>query len=381
MESLNETVIFPDRPLFLTHRKKPGRPGTIDLSPANLNGVPAGSSLRNRSKQTTFQVQSQPTSTTVEKASISRYRKIKFIDNNIADITKRRSARPRQVKSKQPRNNIESPHKDVSASSSDSTSPRSENSVSANETFDDFVRSVVRANPADSLGSSLTLNTPCSTQRLYTDKMSRSIRDFVPHMFAYCKTFPLSCLSSGVCGYDFACFLTIPTWPLDLNTISTTVYPLSQCLIFNPMKSHWLPMAMCDELMFRTSLFACIMHMSYLGKGYNRECAEILQTIVREINKRIVDAGDSSNFSDATVCAISCLALTEAYCNQANRVLLPNNERNYYEQVAPRNRDKWRLHIEGMKRMINLRGGMHTVPESFRMKVHRFVTLQKRQLV
>jgi hypothetical protein len=85
--------------------------------------------------------------------------------------------------------------------------------------------------------------------------------------------------------------------------------------MFNPMKSHWLPMAMGDELMFRTTLFACTMHMSYLGKGYTRECAEILQTIVREINKRIVDAGNSGNFSDATVCAISCLALTEVYCN------------------------------------------------------------------
>ena len=147
------------------------------------------------------------------------------------------------------------------------------------------------------------------------------------------------------------------------------------------MKSHWLPMAMCDELMFRTTLFACTMHMSYLGKGYSRECAEILQTIVREINRRIVDAGVSGNFSDSTICAISCLALTEVYCNQANRVLVPTNERNYDEQVIPGNWDKWRLHIEGMKRMINLRGGMETIPEGFRMKIHRLVTLQKYQLV
>jgi hypothetical protein len=140
-------------------------------------------------------------------------------------------------------------------------------------------------------------------------------------------------------------------------------------------------MAMCDELMFRTTLFACTMHMSYLGKGYSRECAEILQTIVREINRRIVDAGVSGNFSDSTICAISCLALTEVYCNQANRVLVPTNERNYDEQVIPGNWDKWRLHIEGMKRMINLRGGMETIPEGFRMKIHRLVTLQKYQLV
>jgi hypothetical protein len=168
MDSLNETVIFPDRPLFLTHRKKPGRPGTIDLSPANLNGVLAGSSCKSRS---TFQVQSQPTS---EKAPLSQYRKIKFIDNNVADITKRRSARPRKVKSKQLNN------KNVS----DSTSPESEN-VSA---VDDFVRSVVHANPAEPLGSSLTLVEPPSPQNLYTDKMSRVIRNFVPHMLSYCKT-------------------------------------------------------------------------------------------------------------------------------------------------------------------------------------------------
>ena len=133
---------------------------------------------------------------------------------------------------------------------------------------------------------------------------------------------------------------------------------------------------MCDELMFKTTLFACTMHMSYLGKGFVRECAEILQTIVREINKRIVDAGNSANFSDATVCAVSCLALTEVYCNEANRPLVPTNQRNYDEQVAPGNWDKWKLHIEGMKRMINLRGGMQTIAEGFRMKIHRLVTLR-----
>ena len=202
MDSLNETVIFPDRPLFLTHRKKPGRPGTIDLSPANLNGVLAGSSFKSRSKQSTFQVQSQPTSTAAEKASLSQYRKIKFIDNNIADITKRRSARPRKVKSKQPHPNIESPHKDVSTSSSGSTSPESEDAVAADETFDDFVRSVVHSNPAEPLGSSLTLVTCSPQHRLYTDKMSKAIRNFVPHMPAYCKTFLLSCLSRGVCTFS-----------------------------------------------------------------------------------------------------------------------------------------------------------------------------------
>lgn len=189
MDSLNETVIFPDRPLFLTHRKKPGRPGTIDLSTATLNGVLAGSSFKGRSKQSTFQVHSQPTSKTTEKAPLSQYRKIKFIDNNTADITNRRSARPRRVKSKHlSNNNVESPHKGVSASSSDSTSPDSENADTIDESFDDFIRSVIHMNPVEPLGSSLSLVMPCSPQRLYTDKMSRAIRNFVPHMLAYCKS-------------------------------------------------------------------------------------------------------------------------------------------------------------------------------------------------
>jgi hypothetical protein len=189
MDSFNETVIFPDRPLYLTHRKKPGRPGTIDLSPANLNGVLAGSSFKSRSKQSTFQVQSLPTSTAAEKASLSQYRKIKFIDNNIADITKRISARPRKVKAKPLRGNI----KDISASSSDSASPKSENAAATDESFDDFVRSVVLANPAEALGS-LSLAMPCNPQRLYTDKMSKTVRNFVPHMLAYCKTLLLSAI-------------------------------------------------------------------------------------------------------------------------------------------------------------------------------------------
>ncbi len=212
MASLNETVIFPDRPLFLTHRKKPGKPGTIDLSPANLNGVLASSSFRSRPKESAFQVQGQPTSAEAGKASLSRYRKIKFIDNNVADITNRRSARPRQLKSKRPPNNTESPQNVAPADpptsgSSDSTSPERENAVAVDETIDDFVRAVVQANPAEPLESSpLTLVTPRNQHNLYTDKMSMSVRNFVPHMLGYCKTFPLSSLSSQVSSIIFCFF-------------------------------------------------------------------------------------------------------------------------------------------------------------------------------
>ena len=137
------------------------------------------------------------------------------------------------------------------------------------------------------------------------------------------------------------------------------------------MRSHWFPMAMNDDLMFHTTLFACVTHMCYMGKNLHRESAELLQHIVREINRRIVEVGDSTNYADTTVCAVSCLAMTEVYCNEANRVLVTTNRMRYDEQVAVGSWDKWKLHIEGMKRMLLLRGGMGTIAEGLRMKIYR----------
>lgn len=152
------------------------------------------------------------------------------------------------------------------------------------------------------------------------------------------------------------------------------MYPFTSSLIYNPMRSHWFPLAMTDELMFHTMMYACAVHMTYLGKGYQRESAEILQCIVREINKRIMDAGDSAKYSDSTVCAVSCLAMTEVYCNEANRVLATTNRIPYHDQAASGSWDKWKLHAEGMRRMITLKGGMNTIAEPLRMKIHRYVT-------
>lgn len=87
------------------------------------------------------------------------------------------------------------------------------------------------------------------------------------------------------------------------------------------MLTYSFAMAMSDELAFYTILFASTMHMGFLGKGYGRESAELLQNVIREINRRISNVGDSSNYSDATVYAVCTLAIIEVYCNHANRVL------------------------------------------------------------
>lgn len=191
MDSINETVIFPDRPLFLTHRKKPGNPGTIDLSPANLNGFLAESSSKNQPTQLAFNVQSQP-NPTEGPGSLSRYRKIKFIDNNVAEITKRRSPRPRQLKSKRLRARSESSKSGSSSSpdktSSDSTSPASDAVAPVGEAVEEVVRQPPTAGAVPVYTSNpLTLVAPRSEKSLYSDRFSSTIKSIMPQMIGYCK--------------------------------------------------------------------------------------------------------------------------------------------------------------------------------------------------
>lgn len=80
-------------------------------------------------------------------------------------------------------------------------------------------------------------------------------------------------------------------------------------------------MAVTDELLFITSLFACTAHMIQVGRGYVQENAELLHRVVRLLNQRIIDAGDSGNYSDATICSVSCLALTEVWLDTPIQVL------------------------------------------------------------
>jgi hypothetical protein len=95
------------------------------------------------------------------------------------------------------------------------------------------------------------------------------------------------------------------------------VYPFSSSFIFNPMTSHWFPLAITDELMFHTALFACTAHMVQLGKGCSQENSELLHRIVRRLSNRIVQARDNGHYSDTTIAAVSCLAMTEVSVEDA----------------------------------------------------------------
>jgi len=187
MDSINETVIFPDRPLFLTHRKRAGNPGTIDLSLANLNGFMPDATSKSGPKTSTFNVQSQPTP--VEGATtLSRYRKIKFIDNNVADITKRRSARPRQMKSKRLRSRTDS-IKSGSSSQTNASSDSSTQGDNPTESVEEIVRRPSTISDAV-ISSGLTLSRPRNQTSMYSDSMGAKMKSIMPQLIGYCRCYP-----------------------------------------------------------------------------------------------------------------------------------------------------------------------------------------------
>jgi hypothetical protein len=198
MDPINETVIFPDRPLFLTHRKRPGNPGTIDLSPANLNGFMADPSS-SETTSSAFRVQSQP-ATMEGTGSLARYRKIKFIDNNVAEITKRRSARPRQLKSKRLRTRPESskigsssvPEKPDSGSTSptDETVPSTEEGIEVVENVPRNAAPATLALGAFPVPPVLLGATPRSELSMFTDGLAGSTKALMPQLIFYCESPP-----------------------------------------------------------------------------------------------------------------------------------------------------------------------------------------------
>lgn len=197
MDPIYETVIFPDRPLFLKHHKRPENGGSINLSRAKLNGFVVGSSAENERSASHFEAQSQPNpSEGVE--FLAKYRKIKFIDNNIADITKRRSARPRQVRSKRLRVRYKTPQSCSSTSTDETVSgsiglASSDALALAKSPIEEAARQPPTSNPtaASTMNTTLLLTVPRSEPNLYSERLSLSLRNIMPAMIRYCRCIPI----------------------------------------------------------------------------------------------------------------------------------------------------------------------------------------------
>ena len=87
-------------------------------------------------------------------------------------------------------------------------------------------------------------------------------------------------------------------------------------LAFNPVKTSWFPLAITDELLLHTILFSSAVNISFLKEHrQSAEASDIMKTIFRLLTSRIEG---QSEISDATIGAVSCLAMVEVSCSHTS---------------------------------------------------------------
>jgi len=80
-------------------------------------------------------------------------------------------------------------------------------------------------------------------------------------------------------------------------------------MLFNPVKTAWFPLAITDEVLLHTVLFTSVVHLSVVsGCRSSEESDSMMEHIFRQLGRRLQD---KTNLSDATIGAVSCLAMVE----------------------------------------------------------------------
>jgi hypothetical protein len=126
------------------------------------------------------------------------------------------------------------------------------------------------------------------------------------------------------------------------------MFPVSNHVPFeyNPLKTVWFPAAIADEVLLHTILFSTTLHLSAALGDTSKNPEVLMKVILDRLNARM----KTRLFSDATIGAISCLALCD---NQAG------------------NHANWAMHMAGMSEMIRFRGGVGSIYAPMQMKIYR----------
>jgi hypothetical protein len=96
----------------------------------------------------------------------------------------------------------------------------------------------------------------------------------------------------------------------DLTAIAHAVYPFEAHLSFNPVKTAWWNHAITDEVLFYTVLFASATHRGICnGDPESKEAGLLMKSALPLLGERLKNS--PLKLSDATIGAVSCLAMTE----------------------------------------------------------------------
>jgi len=116
-------------------------------------------------------------------------------------------------------------------------------------------------------------------------------------------------LGGANCSWILRVIGIVTNWYSDLARVAHSLYPLESHLTFNHVKTFWFPLAITDELLLHTVLFSSAATLSFESeKRLSTEASDIMKPIFRLLASRLEH---QSKISDATIGAVSCLAMVE----------------------------------------------------------------------
>ncbi|KAE8441420.1 hypothetical protein EG329_004976 [Mollisiaceae sp. DMI_Dod_QoI] len=142
-----------------------------------------------------------------------------------------------------------------------------------------------------------------------------------------------------------------------ITALGEAMYPLVSSFRFNPISpATWFDCALRDEALFHAILYVTCTYADLItGAGENPEAIQHVGksvSLVKERLDQIIQIGRRPEFEfvEMTVRTVSCLAITEAIKG---------------------NRDGWKIHMAGLKQMVDLKGGLTNFGVTIQLKLHR----------
>ncbi|RDW63271.1 hypothetical protein BP6252_10816 [Coleophoma cylindrospora] len=133
--------------------------------------------------------------------------------------------------------------------------------------------------------------------------------------------------------------------------IYETMYTIEKHVNLNPARDYWLPMAFQDAALLHAFIFCAYGH-STISQGRKESPAAVihLRKAIQIVNERL--RAPVPSITDATIAVVCTFAHTEIFnCNHEN----------------------WRVHMRGLKQMLQQRGGIHAFESNrlVRSKINR----------
>ncbi|CZR64292.1 uncharacterized protein PAC_14190 [Phialocephala subalpina] len=142
-----------------------------------------------------------------------------------------------------------------------------------------------------------------------------------------------------------------------ITALGDAMYPLVSSFRVNPISPvAWFDCALRDEALFHALLYiTCVYADLITGTAENQEAIEHggkSITLIKQRIDRVFLNGTKSvhEFVEENIRAVSCLAITEAIKG---------------------NTEGWRIHMSGLKQMVELKGGLTKMEVGIQLKLHR----------